>query len=272
MSLCKSYSCSEVEAINALPSIEKPFKLPKIYVAEGFDTVQDENGNIGFGVYVPNENQIYVAGDVEDEIRARVLFHEVCHWVQAMCGRPFDEDEANEFSDIVYDALPSAQPKPCEDAVSREAGVEEIRRHGVGSFDFEDYTPEQAERFAIKLLQDLPSVTPEPCEDAVSRRKAFEYFVSLWECIGTIMDREEWEDVCKTTANELPSVTPKRKTGKWIKRDVSRQIHGISCSAPNYQCSVCKKWWFHNGEGLKWYKFCPECGADMRGEQNEQTN
>lgn len=58
---------------------------------------------------------------------------------------------------------------------------------------------------------------------------------------------------------------PERKKGKWIKRDVPRQIHGISCSAPNYQCSVCKKWWFHNGEGLKWYKFCPECGADMRG-------
>lgn len=61
----------------------------------------------------------------------------------------------------------------------------------------------------------------------------------------------------------------KRKKGKWIKRDVSRQIHGISCSAPNYQCSVCKKWWFHNGEGLKWYKFCPECGADMRGDDHD---
>ena len=62
---------------------------------------------------------------------------------------------------------------------------------------------------------------------------------------------------------------PERKKGKWIKRDVSRQIHGISCSAPNWQCSVCKKWWFHNGEGLKWYKFCPECGADMRGDDHD---
>ena len=61
----------------------------------------------------------------------------------------------------------------------------------------------------------------------------------------------------------------KRKNGKWIKRDVPRQIHGISCSAPNWQCSVCKKWWFHNGEGLKWYKFCPECGADMRGDDHD---
>ena len=41
--------------------------------------------------------------------------------------------------------------------------------------------------------------------DLISRRKAFEYFVTLWECIGTIMDRDEWEDVCMTTANEIPS-------------------------------------------------------------------
>lgn len=44
--------------------------------------------------------------------------------------------------------------------------------------------------------------------DSISRRKAFEYFVTLWECIGTIMDRDEWEDVCMTTANEIPSAQP----------------------------------------------------------------
>ena len=44
--------------------------------------------------------------------------------------------------------------------------------------------------------------------DLINRRKAFEYFVTLWECIGTIMDRDEWEDVCMTTANEIPSAQP----------------------------------------------------------------
>lgn len=44
--------------------------------------------------------------------------------------------------------------------------------------------------------------------DCISRRKAFEYFVTLWECIGTIMDRDEWEDICMTTANEIPSAQP----------------------------------------------------------------
>ena len=98
--------------INSLPSAQgKPFNLPEIYIADGYDTIEGKDGNVGFGVYVPDKNQIYVAGDVEGEIRARALLHEICHWVQAMCGRPFDEDEANEFSDIVYDALPSAQPE-----------------------------------------------------------------------------------------------------------------------------------------------------------------
>lgn len=97
------------EVTGELPSAQgKPFNLPEIHIADGYDTIEGEDGNVGFGVYVPDENQIYVAGDVEGEIRARALLHEICHWVQAMCGRPFDEDEANEFSDIIYDALPSA--------------------------------------------------------------------------------------------------------------------------------------------------------------------
>ena len=105
---------SYISDMKELPSAKKPFKLPEIYVADGYDTVAGEDGNVGFGVYVPDENQIYVAGDVEGEIRARALFHEVCHWVQAMCGRPFDEDEANRFAEVVYDTLPSAQPTPCD--------------------------------------------------------------------------------------------------------------------------------------------------------------
>ena len=101
-----------IEHLEQMPSAQgKPFNLPEIYIADGYDTIEGEDGNVGFGVYVPDENQIYVAGDVEGEIRARALLHEICHWVQAMCGRSFDEDEANEFSDIVYDALPSAQPE-----------------------------------------------------------------------------------------------------------------------------------------------------------------
>ena len=54
----------------------------------------------------------------------------------------------------------------------------------------------------------------EDSKDLINRRKAFEYFVTLWECIGTIMDRDEWEDVCMTTANEIPPAQPEPLTDR----------------------------------------------------------
>ena len=177
--------------IERLPTAQgKPFNLPEIYIADNYDTIEGEDGNVGFGVYVPDENQIYVAGDVEGEIRARALLHEICHWVQAMCGRSFDEDEANEFSDIVYDALPSAQP----------------------------------EKVCIAKI----TLSEEQVREAVEKAKS-------------------------ETVQVFSSEQPERKKGKWI--DKSNGIEG----AWNY-CSVCGE------QAIDLYDFCPNCGADMRGE------
>lgn len=44
--------------------------------------------------------------------------------------------------------------------------------------------------------------------DLISRQDAIKFFVELWDCIGTIGDREEWEDVCVTTVNEIKSAQP----------------------------------------------------------------
>lgn len=49
-------------------------------------------------------------------------------------------------------------------------------------------------------------------DDLISRQAAIEIFTQLWDCICTIMDRDEWEDVCRTTANELPSATETHET------------------------------------------------------------
>ena len=41
--------------------------------------------------------------------------------------------------------------------------------------------------------------------DCISRQEVVESFTQLWDCVGEIADRDEWEDVCRTTANGLPS-------------------------------------------------------------------
>ena len=57
---------------------------------------------------------------------------------------------------------------------------------------------------------------------------------------------------------ELPPAQPERMRGKWI----NRSLNTLYPEWERYTCSVCGK---HSNS----YDFCPNCGADMRGEQNE---
>ena len=93
------------------PEQRKTLELPNIYVAKDCDIVESEDGRAGFGVYIPSEKQIYVAGDVPNEVFIKTLFHELIHWVQDETGNEFSEDVANKFAEKVYESLPSTQPE-----------------------------------------------------------------------------------------------------------------------------------------------------------------
>lgn len=80
----------------------------------------------------------------------------------------------------------------------------------------------------------------------------------------TMIYKENWlegtgcekQGVWKSDIDAMPTIE-ERKTGKWIKFDY-----------PWYQCSECgavreNKSFLEN--------FCPNCGADMRGEEHETT-
>ena len=64
----------------------------------------------------------------------------------------------------------------------------------------------------------------------------------------------------------LPSAQPKRKPGRWIPQNHNK-VNGMTSTAVYYypKCSVC-------GCCANYTNFCPGCGADMRGEQDETSN
>ena len=141
------------------------------------------------------------------------VLKEIDRWIGYL-----DEDMITRIK-IGIKKLPSAQPLfSCDHEKDHIAEVSKMdcisRQAAIAVADYTDYPGLAIEDVkkvtdeVVKGLKQLPSAQSEPCEDTVSREKVFEYFVSLWECIGTIMDRDEWEDVCKTTANELPSAQP----------------------------------------------------------------
>ena len=59
--------------------------------------------------------------------------------------------------------------------------------------------------------------------------------------------------------NHLPSVQPTRPHGEWGKSDIPESILS--------KCSVCG---FNLGAYT--HNFCPNCGADMRGDNNADSN
>lgn len=65
-------------------------------------------------------------------------------------------------------------------------------------------------------------------------------------------------DVVIKVIDEAPTIEPKR--GEWQK------VMNTDGVGHDYRCSACRHYRFHNGEMLKKYNFCPNCGADMRKE------
>ena len=107
--------------------------------------------------------------------------------------------------------------------------------------------------------------------DLIERQTAIEIFTQLWDCIGTIMDRDEWEDVCKTTANELPSA---QRKWKWKYEKMKHILNGEVRTVRI--CSECNGGWFRYdlSDGVEDVEpnYCPNCGAEMvKGEEDEDN-
>ena len=112
----------------------------------------------------------------------------------------------------------------------------------------------------------------EPRRDVISRQAAIDalgkdpsFKVKLF---GKSYDEgrsDQWfKDVHALTT--LPSVQPERKKGEWIKIDKYDKESNVQCSVCledfDYIDGVC-----YLCHGYELPLFCPNCGADMRGEE-----
>ena len=115
---------------------------------------------------------------------------------------------------------------------------------------------------SVSELENLPSAHPEPCEDAVSRKAVYDAMVEKGQRSRRYKLGEIWElngTEIREALDTVPSVTPKRKRGKWI--DETFKPWGLVYHP--YRCDQCGE---HSEADSN---FCPNCGADMRGEQDE---
>ena len=64
--------------------------------------------------------------------------------------------------------------------------------------------------------------------------------------------------LCEEAVRNQPSAQPERKKGRWMIYIIS-MLDGEGC-----KCSECGFF-----EGAPYWDFCPNCGADMRGEQDD---
>ena len=80
----------------------------------------------------------------------------------------------------------------------------------------------------------------------------------------------EWEGLVKTIIKrfeQLPSAQPQRMRGKWTYGEDEYGIDGYHCD----KCGFFVPWDYTHKfiDFIKDYRFCPNCEADMRGEQDE---
>jgi len=147
----------------------------------------------------------------------------------------------------------STQNVPKDDLIFRKAAIDAL-------YDWSEHSMTDAEAWHIRQvigdIKSLPPAEPNCSEipnnsDCISRQAA----ITEFSCCELTPDGGIDANYAIDFLKQLPSAQPERKTGRWIDRS------GGMASSWNY-CSVC------GGQQIYRYDFCPNCGADMRGEQD----
>ena len=84
--------------------IDKNYSVDKkvyMHIIDDCDCIEARDGSRGFGVFIPYNQSIYVATDIPDaEINVPMtIAHEYKHFLQWCDGKPYDDEEAEQFAE-----------------------------------------------------------------------------------------------------------------------------------------------------------------------------
>ena len=162
-----------------------------------------------------------------------------------------------------------------KDLIDRQAAIDAIDKY-IAGFDAIDANFLDGLKTAKQLIKDLFSVIPEPCDDVISRKAAKHALCKAVHKNEDIPCENQtasclWSKtrVCDYAReiDALPSAQPQRMRGKWTYGEDEYGIDGYHCD----KCGFFVPWDYTHKfiDFIKDYHFCPNCGADMRGEQDE---
>lgn len=113
----------------------------------------------------------------------------------------------------------------------------------------------------------IEALKQETCDDCISRQAVLDILdnhkYSKEFCEEHHIDWSINLGMAHIVINDLPSVTSKQKTGKWV----GIEYDGYADGNPVYdvfECSVCGC--EHKGESDTLTNYCPDCGAKMEAE------
>ena len=152
------------------------------------------------------------------------------------------------------------------DWIERQVAIDAVRKCQVVEVTPAYMLIDKAEVMTDLML--LPSAQSEPCEDAISRQRLLndlKELIVVWGKYPVMAEPIKGIGTAIGYVAAIPSVTPKRKMGKWILLE--------ECANAGYYCSECRKRVVREGWSgtVRKIKFCPNCGADMRSEAEQEV-
>lgn len=148
-----------------------------------------------------------------------------------------------------------------KDLIKRQAAIDALEKSRFPGAPYID----TGIQIALRETKALESAQPEPCEDAVSRRRLLSDLKELtaaWGKYPVMAEQIKGVETAIGYVETIPSVTPERENGKWIVvDDAYNRISG--------KCSVCGREAHMYEDDVVGMNYCPNCGADMRGDKDE---